>query len=80
MSKGTHCVCGNVRDPNRPALFRLVEKPCTCDNPAKFTLPPLGTIGAIMRGAACRDPARARLGLPDRTPYEKHVLRGTFNE
>ena len=64
-------------DEERPELFRLTHTPCDCALPANRITQIAPTV--FVRGA-CRDPARARLGLPDRTPLEKAVLRGTFNE
>ena len=76
----TYCCCGNEFDPDRPAGYRMTFKPCQCKEPSPMRTLPLGTLGTIVRGDHPRDPARARLGLPDRTPTEKAVLRGSFNE
>lgn len=77
----TFCACGNELDAERPAGFRCTQRPCTCESPAAFVPPPIPTgERIIMRGDHPRDPKRAALGLPDRTPLEKAVLRGSFHE
>ena len=75
----TVCVCGNVRDPEAPLGFRVVHTPCACTSPAPHADRHDGTV-IVMRGNHPRDPKRAKLGLPDRTPFEKYVLKGSFHE
>lgn len=76
----SYCACGKLMDAERPQGFRQTRRPCLCDEPAAYEPRALNGEKVIMRGDHPRDPARARLGLPDRTPLEKAVLRGTFNE
>ena len=76
----SYCCCGNVMDNDRPEGYRLTRKPCLCKEPAAVQPQPIGTLGVIMRGDHPRDPKRAALGLPDRTPLENAVLRGSYNE
>ena len=70
----TECACGNVL--SETPRFKITKRPCTCEVPAP---PPSHSGFGFVRGAP-RDPKRAKLGLPDRTPYEKAVLKGTFHE
>lgn len=76
----TLCVCGKELDA-KPESFRINRKPCLCDEPGPrfpWIEPSKGL--SFMRGRVVRDPKRAALGLPDQSPYEKSVLKGTFHE